>query len=78
MHWNGGWWHMGGVWLGWLLVLLLVVAVIWLLVRIAGGGGRRGGRPVDAGSPEEILERRYAQGEIDHVEYERRLADLRR
>jgi len=29
-------------------------------------------------SPEEILKRRYASGEIDRAEYDRRLADLRK
>lgn len=41
MHWDGGWWPMGGMWLGWLLVLVVVVAVIWLLARAAGSGERR-------------------------------------
>ena len=29
-------------------------------------------------SPEQILKRRYAAGEIDKEEYDRRLSDLRR
>ena len=32
----------------------------------------------EARSPEEVLEHRYAAGEIDTYEYERRLAELRK
>ncbi len=83
MHWaqwtNGGWWHMGAMGLFWLVVIVGVIAVVWAITRAAaqgsaGGPGEAGGRE----SPEEILKRRYARGEIDREEYERRLDDLRR
>lgn len=68
---GGSWWMMGIGGLFWLLVLGLVV---WLVLRAAGG------RDVVPGgeSAEELLRRRFASGEIDAEEYERRLEVLRR
>ncbi len=67
--------HMGGIsmMLGWVLVIGLVAVVIWLLVS-----GQRGGLPETDESPEVLLKRRYARGEIDREEYMRRLEDLRK
>lgn len=71
MHWDG-WWPMGGMWLFWLLVLAgLVLLVRWFLV------GERGSAETHE-SPEQILKKRYARGDIDKEEYERMLSDLRR
>lgn len=55
----------------WALLLLagFVVLVAWLA---------RGGAAAGAESPERIVKRRYARGEIDREEYLRRLEDLRR
>lgn len=64
--------------------ILAILAVIVLVVVLARAGGRRepgGASPPPRASgetPEEILRKRYARGEIDHDEYEKRLADLRR
>lgn len=69
MHWDG-WWHIGWMWLFWIAVIVAVV----FLVRTVAAPARR----PTAASPEEILKQRYAQGEIDQEEYERRLSDLRR
>lgn len=55
----------------WILGGLAVLAVLWLLAR---GAGSPGGQE----SPEEVLKRRYAAGEISREEYEEKLADLRR
>jgi len=51
--------------------LALVLVVVWALAR--AGSGTDG-----AESPETVLKRRYARGEIDREEYERRLSDLRK
>ena len=76
MHWNG--WHMGGMWIFW---LVLLVTVVWLVVYLARAATGRGpAAPMQGGreSPEEILKKRYARGEIDRAEYEKKLEDLRR
>ena len=73
---HGGWYGMGigmgWMWIFWVLVLAAIVAVlVWAL---AASRRSAAGRE----SPEEILKRRYAQGEIDQAEYHKRLEDLRR
>ena len=77
MHWTGSWWHMAGMWIGWLLVLAVIALVVWLVVRAARTGDRNLSRPGESPSPEQILKERYARGEIGREEYERRLSDLR-
>lgn len=71
------WPHMGsmGWWMpfGWVLGLAVLILFVWIIARTAGGFS---GRAEDA--PEQILKRRYARGEIDREEYDRRLTDIRR
>lgn len=66
---------------GWFLGIIVVLMLVSLSVRIfmfsrrrrffnGQGQGRQRG-------PEQILARRFAQGEIDEEEYRRRLAALR-
>lgn len=56
------------VWLG-ILVAVIVLVVRWL------GGGTFGMGP-SARTPREILDERYARGEIDREEYQRRRDDM--
>jgi putative membrane protein len=76
MHdWMG--WGWGGMWLGPLFmiaVLALLVAGIVSLVRWIGGGSNDGGGRVR--TAREILDERYARGEIDREEYQRRRDDI--
>ena len=75
MHdWGWGW---GGMWLGplFMLVLLgLVVAVFVGLVQWVSGG-RAAGRG-EMPTARDILDARYARGEIDREEYLKRKQDL--
>lgn len=66
--------HLLGIsWMG-ISTLLVIAAAVLVGVRVARSGDAE--RKLD--SPQEILRRRYARGEIDHEEYSRRLRDLRR
>ena len=72
MYWDHAWG------MGWMMVwgsvfwLLIIAAIVWAVLRSTSGGIR-----VDD-VPETILKRRYARGEIDREEYERRLNDIRK
>ena len=74
MHWawqTGDWWMMV---IGMVFWLVLVLVAVWMVVRATGSG-----RTEQRGeSSEELLRRRFAAGEIDAEEYERRLEVLRR
>lgn len=69
--WNGDG-HMGWMAIWWILGAALIAAVVWALVKSARGPGGA----ID--SPEAILKRRYASGEIDQQTYERMLGELRK
>jgi putative membrane protein len=53
--------------------IIVLVLLVRLVAGSTGGFSRR-----DDETPEPILKRRYAKGEIDSEEYQHRLADLRR
>ncbi len=72
MHdWNGIE-HMGGIWFWWIVCIVIVAALIWVMFRTSSQTAGNGGV-----SAEELLKRRYANGEIDKDFYEKRLHDLR-
>ena len=64
-----GWWM--AIW--WAFGIAFLVLIVWVVGRAAGGPPGRLEEP-----PEQILKRRYARGDIDRDEYQRRLDDLRR
>ena len=68
MGWMGFW--MACAWIGGLAILMLLV---WFVARAGAGPSAR----IDE-TPEQILKRRYARGEINREEYDGRLADLRK
>lgn len=80
--WGGGGWG-AGEWMMLVLAIVFVVAVIVgivYLVRGLAGGNTAAGTPAVPGrheSPEDILKRRYAAGEIDREDYQSRMHDLR-
>jgi putative membrane protein len=76
MHdWMG--WGWGGMWLGPLFMIiplaLLIVALVALVRWMGAGSGNGGGRVRTA---RDILDERYARGEIDGEEYQRRRDDI--
>jgi putative membrane protein len=75
---HGFGWGIGmlGVALFWLLfaaALVWIVRVVWDRRAVREGPGAPGARPE---SPLEILQRRYARGEIDRAEFEEKRKDL--
>jgi putative membrane protein len=77
----------GSSWTEWLMVGLMaviVVAVVVAVIYVVRGLSNRGqiqsaGAPISASAssgPREILQRRYAAGEIDRDEYLQKLKDL--
>ena len=66
--------HMGWMALWWIVGLAVLAAFVWAVARMSGTPGATPGQE----SPELILKSRYARGEIDREEYERRLADIRK
>lgn len=60
------------VWMGiwWLIGSALVVLLVWASITVVRGTGRFGQ------SAREILDRRYAAGEIDRDTYRRMLIDI--
>ena len=69
--WNGVG-HMGGIWIWWIFGIVIIAALAWAILR---SPMRNGGSDVSA---EELLKRRYARGEINKEDYEKRLQDLRK
>lgn len=60
-----------GMGLWWIVIVALLVAVAVFVTRRAGDGGA-----VAHESPRDVLDRRYASGEIDRKEYEQMKRDL--
>lgn len=66
--------HMGWMGLWWIVGVVLLLLLVWAVARASGlPGPSRTEEP-----PETILKRRYARGDIDREEFERRLTDLRK
>ncbi len=52
----------------WLLILALIVTLVWFLIR----KGSNSTNQISEESPIGILNKRYARGEIDEEEYQRK------
>jgi putative membrane protein len=67
--------HGGGLMgIGMILLWLIPIALlVWLFAKAASG---RSGKDATQQSPREILDARYARGEIGRDEYQERRADL--
>jgi putative membrane protein len=79
MMWHNGWmsWNSGGgfgaMWIGPIFLVVILAAAVWAVSAFTskGRGGRRLPSP-DRTPPREILDERFARGEIDEEEYRRR------
>lgn len=68
---HDGWLFGGGMWLMWIVFIVLLVLAIKYLVA-AGRASHEDDSPIT------ILKKRYARGEIDDEEFERRRKQLER
>ncbi len=57
---------------------MLVVAAVFLVLSLAGGQTAHRKWTEMRESPEQIIKKRYARGEIDHDQYVKLLEELRR
>ncbi len=57
----------------WLLILALIVTLIWFLIRKGG----RSSAETNSESSLEILNKRYARGEIDQEEYQHKKQEIK-
>ncbi len=76
-------WGYYGSWGGWLVMIVSMVlwvallsAIIVLVVRWLGSQSPSRGNPTQPGSAMEILEQRYARGEIDEATFRRMRDEL--
>lgn len=71
---EGGGGGFGMIFMGliWLLILALIVTLIWFLIR----KGSNSTTNSSGESPLEILSKRYARGEIDEGEYQRKKKEI--
>ncbi len=58
---------------GWIIGLLVIVLIVWLVIKLVGQNNATGHSEK---SPLDILKERYAKGEIDKEEFEKRKKDL--
>ena len=77
---DGGWWVLMMVWMV-LLWGLIAAAIVWFVTTVtrrSGEGVAGSSAPANRETPEEILDRRLASGEIDPAEYRRIKDELAR
>lgn len=72
MMYDGHWFGFGGGFM-WLFWILLIAAIVWAVKAAFGGASSDKQKSVL-----DILKERYARGEIDQEEYERKRRDLSR
>ena len=76
-----GWYHDGVGWGGWIVMTLAMVAfwalVVFAVLALFRGTQRSGESTPDRGDPMQILDERFARGEIDEDEYHARSSVLR-
>lgn len=81
MDWGMGWgWHGFGMLLFWLIPLLVVIGLAAVAVKylVAGGTRANPGPREERNRALDVLEERYARGDIDREEYLQKREDLKR
>ena len=64
---NGGWWILGAA-----VMMLFMGGMMWMMMRGMGGASAPPPEPDVKESPVEILDRRFAEGEISVEDYRAR------
>lgn len=65
-------------WAGWIVWILVIVGVVWLLTRSQPDRVAPPASTPTHETPLEVLQRRYAEGELSTEEYEERKQHLER
>lgn len=81
MGWGMGWgWHWLGMLVFWLVPLIVVVVLVAVAIKYLFSRGARSDAGLNEGSNRalEVLEERYARGEINREEYLQKRDDLKR
>ncbi|MBV7700692.1 SHOCT domain-containing protein [Streptomyces sp. TRM70350] len=68
----GAWMALWGL-VGLVLLALFIVGLVWLIRSLTRDAASK---PANVETPQDILRRRYAAGEIDEEEYLRRLSGV--
>lgn len=58
----------------WIFWILLIAGIVFIMLNMTKGNNNK--PSIENDSPLEILKKRYARGEIDEEEYERRRKEL--
>ena len=71
----------GTGWMGWGMGLFWLIVAVVVVIALTKGLSRRGpeihgGEPRQRNSAMDILDERYARGEIDRLEYEQKKRDI--
>ncbi len=74
MHGGWGWWGMGLGLLFWIVLAAVLVLIIRAAIRPGAGPGAGPAAPHE--TPLDILQKRYARGDISREEYEQKRRDL--
>ncbi len=69
---GGGMWFGGGF--GWIFWIVIIAVLVWVIKMASDKGSAS--RSSNDDSPLEILKKRYARGEIDEQEFERKRKEL--
>lgn len=77
---TGGGWGVGGVCpMLWMSVMVLLIILVALAVLLIGRGilAGKAGRDLPSSTARQIIDERYARGEIDKQQYEQMKNDIR-
>lgn len=77
MPWHDGTGFMGMHWFWWTVWIGVFVLLVWAMARLLGDRSETHRQMEREEAAEEALRRRFADGEIDEEEYQRRLRILR-